>query len=289
MGLFKKKEKAQQAEQAENDITQQNITQETQTEDDGFSDFDDFDSAGDQTEQSEISESSESSESYTEQEQYVEQEEVVEEPTQPVNKQPVSSQKTNHSAIEEMILYIIADKKQVGLLNYFRECGIKVSSLFNDITDAKNAVLMQSKPTRIVIIDSGQGRFTTTTMRAELIDMLGISDEQNKTTVFYTDSALKVDTLRSLGKAGKEIDWKVYSTTPVVAATILNYNELYVYDEADKSEQLEDSKSILSLKGLTFAGEETPRVDIKGFTSESILNNLVNNVGEELESYEIRL
>ena len=204
---------------------------------------------------------------------------------------------TNKESSEDMVLYIISDKKQPGLINYFRECGLKVSNVFSDITTAKNSIIMQSMPTRIVIIDSGMGKFTTATMRSELIDMLGISDEQNRTTVFYTDSALKVDTMSSLGKAGKVIDWIVYSSTHVVAATILNYNESYVYDMEESGEDFDSTDSILSMKGMRVivddhgAPGQAPLVnmDIKGFSSKAILDNMVNSDQGELIGFNIKL
>lgn len=190
---------------------------------------------------------------------------------------------------KDMILYIIIDKPVFGLINYFRESGLKVSNIFSDITEAKNAVLMQSEPTRIVVIDTGLGRFTTTTMRAELIDMLGISDEQNKTTVFFTDSVLKVDTNRALGKSGKNIDWIRYQSTAIVAATILEYKEQYKYDMEDDVDLVSPENDILNFKGLTLKTQDIPRMDISGFSSDAILTHLVNNDDNVIDGFEVKL
>lgn len=189
----------------------------------------------------------------------------------------------------EMILYVIIDKPIFGLINYFRESGLKVSNIFSDILEAKNAVLMQSEPTRIVVIDTGLGRFTTTTMRAELIDMLGISDEQNKTTVFFTDSVLKVDTNRALGKSGKNIDWIQYQSTAIVVATILEYGENYKFDMEDEVDLMGHEDDLLSFKGLTLKAKDNPRMDISGFSSDAILTHLVNSEDNILEGYKVNL
>lgn len=230
---------------------------------------------------------------YTQQGQHIDQFDDSDQFEQQEQYQPVQQniQQTDQSnqSKQDMVLYIIADKKENGLTAYFRDCNIRVSSVFDDIIEAKNAVLMQSQPTRIVIIDSGRGKFTLTKVRDEIIDMLGISDEQNKTTVFYTDSVLKVDTLRALGKAGKEIDWIQYKSTPVVAATILSYKENYIYDMEDDIEKFLPEKEVLSLKGLTYSGEKSPRMEISGFTRKAILDNIVNKQGDELQGYEINL
>lgn len=209
-------------------------------------------------------------------------------------KQPKQAQQVELAeepeAKQDMILYIVIDKAIPGLVNYFRECGVKVSNIFNDIVDAKNTVLMQSEPIRIVVVDTGLGKFTTTSMRAELIDMLGIADENSKTTVFYTDSALKVDTIRTLGKSSKKIDWIQYKSTSIVAGSILNYNENYVYDMEDDLDEIEKDREALNFKGLT-SGEiqTTPRHNIQGLSGPAIMRNMIEDQGESLPSFEIKL
>ena len=164
-----------------------------------------------------------------------------------------------------MVLYIVVDKVVFGLINYFRENGVKVSNLFSDVTEAKNMILMQGLPTRIVVIDTGSGRFTSTVMRNEIIDMLGMADEQNKTTVFYSDSVLKMVAARELGKLSKTIDWIQYKSTAIVAATILQYNEKYIYDYEDENDVANDDFELLNYKGLNFAGKIPERLNINGF------------------------
>ena len=190
----------------------------------------------------------------------------------------------------KMMLYLVIDKPVEGLLNYFRMSGVNVSNIYSDIGEAKNEVIMQSDPLRIVIVDTGLGKFTTTTMRAELIDMMGISDDQNRTTVFYTDSALKVDTLHTLGKSGKDIDWFKYQSTALVVATLLSYNEEYILNS--DSDNLADQKKtqaneVLNFKGLTSGLPDVPRMEITGFTSDAIMTHVVNNVDGTIPGFEI--
>lgn len=190
----------------------------------------------------------------------------------------------------KMMLYLVIDKPVEGLLNYFRMSGVNVSNIYSDIGEAKNEVIMQSDPLRIVIVDTGLGKFTTTTMRAELIDMMGISDDQNRTTVFYTDSALKVDTLHTLGKSGKDIDWFKYQSTALVVATLLSYNEDYILNS--ESDNLADQKKtqaneVLNFKGLTSGLPDVPRMEITGFTSDAIMTHVVNNVEGTILGFEI--
>ena len=270
--------------------------------DDGFSDF--FDNPESSDNGSGITDADiqnnqapqDLSQGYEEEDAQVQQPEPIHEPEEYEESEPqYQSKPYQQSNMDQsvnktdMVLYIIADKKENGLTAYFRESGIKVSAVFDDITDAKNAILMQSMPTRIVIVDSGKGKFTLTKVREDIIDMLGISDEQNKTTVFYTDSALKVDALRTLGKAGKEIDWIPYKSTHIVAGTILAYKENYVYDMEEDVEAREKSKDILSMRGFKYTGEPSPRMEPVGLTPEVILKNVINGQGEQLKSFEIKL
>lgn len=213
-------------------------------------------------------------------------------------KKAKSAAKTNNQVVVEQpeveeqqdkILYIVIDKAIPGLINYFRECGVKVSNIFNDIVDAKNTVLMQSEPIRIVVIDTGMGKFTTTAMRAELIDMLGIADENSRTTVFFTDSALKVDTIRTLGKSSKKIDWIQYKSTAVVAGTILSYGENYIYDMEDDLDVVEKDRGALHFKGLTSSEiKTTPQHNIVGLSGPAILRNMIEDQGEGLPSFEMK-
>lgn len=189
---------------------------------------------------------------------------------------------------QKMLLFLIIDREIDGILGYFRQSGVNVSNIFYNITEAKNEVLMQTEPLRIVIVDTGMGKFTTTSMRGELIDMLGISDEQNKTSVFYTDSVLKVDTLRSLGKSGKAIDWQKYESTALVVATLLSYNEEYVIDS--ESDKVEDTvKEGLDFKGLTCGFADAPRMDISGFGKDAIITHVLNDTTDCLPGFKIDL
>lgn len=191
----------------------------------------------------------------------------------------------------KMVLYIVIDRPVGGMINYLRECGVKVSAIFNNITDIKNTVLMQSEPTRVVVVDTGLGKFSATAMRKELVDMFGISDEQNRTTVFFTDSVIKMETTRELGRSGsKHIEWLPYKSTAIIAATLLSYDEEYVYDSEDKDDAIPTEAEILGIKGLPMKEKyESSPMDIRGMSSESIIQNLFSDHSEALPGYKVRL
>lgn len=151
---------------------------------------------------------------------------------------------------ESLILYIVTDRKTKGLVNYFRECGLNVSNIISSISQARDTLLMQYKPCRFVIIDTGTGKFTSTKVRQELIDVLGICDESNKVSVFYTDSIIKAEATRILGKNKLDMDWYKYQNTVTTVATLLSCNEKYELDEdSENDEELTNTKLINMIKG----------------------------------------
>ena len=192
----------------------------------------------------------------------------------------------------EYVLYVVTDRHIPCMINILRSSGLKVSTVFENIVDAKNEILMQGNATRLVLIDTGTGRFTTTAMRAEITDMLGISDEQNKTTVFYTDSALKVDITKSLGKIGRAIDWQVYKSTSIVIATILSYKENYKYDRESPLDHTESEDAVLSFKGEkveVVEGGRLQRYTISGLGSQDIKNSLEDDRFQKLDGYNVKI
>ena len=267
--------------------------------DDGFSDF--FDDEGADTSEQPAQTYQDNNQAYQSNEQANAQDyiDLEEKPVQQTKKKkagklgkmkPGQPEDTDE-VIEKrkMMMFVIIDRNVDGLLEYFRQSGVNVSNIFYDITEAKNEVLMQTEPLRIVIIDTGLGKFTTTTMRGELIDMLGISDEQNRTSVFYTDSVLKVDTLRSLGKSGKAIDWNKYESTALVAATLLRYNEEYILDsESDKITTTKNNEG-LNFTGMRCGIPDVPRMDIRGFSKDAIIAHVLSDTDDCIQGFEINI
>lgn len=184
----------------------------------------------------------------------------------------------------DMILYVITDRPFNGLINYMRESGLNVSQVFGNIADARNELLLQTEPYRLVIIDTGLGRFTTTNQRKELIDMLAMcNDEDNRASVFYTDSVLKIDSTREIGKT-KSITWDKYKNTAFTTFRLLKIHENFVFsDEVDKDVPItmEDVKDYI---GLT-SREQLAKVMQVSITPELVLQNIVMGTEDVLEEY----
>ena len=191
---------------------------------------------------------------------------------------------------EGIIAYLVIDRPVHGLLEYFRGCGIAISNIFTDIVDARNAVLMQSEPCRIVVVDTGLGRFTTTKTRQELIDMLGICDESNKVSVYYTDSVIKIDSMRALGKNKAGIDWRRYKGTASVVANLLQYGDKYSLEYGSDAIEKDISESIIYSKiGLSGTLELDKNIAGNIITSELINKHLIESDEGLLENYKVRI
>lgn len=191
-----------------------------------------------------------------------------------------------------LILYIVADKAHVGMASYCRNYGANVSRVFTNIAEARDSLLMQVEPFRVIVIDSGTGRFTNMGARKELIDLLGICDVDTRITVFYTDSAIKTDVELSDEVEDKKINWYKYRSTPDIVAHILQNSEKenYILD-ANSNDNLVVDESILNIKGLSV--KEGKKIDLgkPSITPDDIIFNMVNNKSTEGEipKYDIKI
>lgn len=154
---------------------------------------------------------------------------------------------------KELILYIISDRNNPSMLEYFRGFGIKVSQIFTRLEDARDTLVMQVEPSRVVIMESGNGKFTSMTSRKVLLDLLGICDEDTEIAIFYTDSVIKTEVSDSDIVDAKLIDWFKYKSTVDVAANLLQLSnkEEYIYDTNETKVEKVNTKNILDFKGLT--------------------------------------
>ena len=191
-----------------------------------------------------------------------------------------------------LILYIVADKAHVGMASYCRNYGANVSRVFTNIAEARDSLLMQVEPFRVIVIDSGTGRFTNMGARKELIDLLGICDVDTRITVFYTDSAIKTDVELSDEVEEKKINWYKYRSTPDIVAHILQNSEKenYILD-ANSNDNIVVDESILNIKGLSV--KEGKKIDLgkPSITPDDIIFNMVNNKSTEgeLPKYDIKI
>lgn len=257
------------------------VTQKQELQDDLDFDFEDDES----TTPFQPEESFDIAEDEQEQEQEVEQ---------PVEKQQLqeTKQETKQEKLQDIILYIIIDKSTSDMLDYFRGYGLNVARIFNNIDDAKNEIMMQIDPCRIVIVDTGTGRFSVMGARKSLIDLLGLGDEDNKISIFYTDSVIKEDISMSEQVDNKQIDWIKYRSTVDILATLLQKtkSENYILDSTIEDIRTETKpEELMRFKGLSIK-DDSMNLGQPSITPYDIIMNLDtdDNRTKQLQSYQVK-
>lgn len=189
----------------------------------------------------------------------------------------------------QLILYILTDRVTSNLIDYFRNAGLPVSAIFNSVKEARDEMIYQIEPARLVIIESGLGKFTSVSARGELLDLIGIADEDNKISVFYTDSAIKADAKDSLDMDWKKIDWNKYVSTPDTVAQLLLKKEAYILDDSMVFNDKEKDENVWDRTGIEFTGKTSEAtIGIPAFTLEQLMKNMESADFDEIPRYDIR-
>lgn len=236
-------------------------------------------------------------------------EKVVQE--QPVQNQPVNvtpskddkqSNKDNKQAenaenaevAKDLVLYMIIDKTNATMLGYFRDFGINISRIFTNIAEAKDTLLMQVNPVKILIVDTGTGRFSAIGARKEIIDLMGIVDDDARISVFYTDTVIRSEIKYNEAIESKGIHWHKYrSTVDLVAHLLMNKGkENYVYDDNDKEEVKQITDDVLAFRGMKFTGEDSIDIGLPSISLQDIMINMTEgsqDSSEEIPGYVIKV
>lgn len=194
---------------------------------------------------------------------------------------------------KNLILYIICDKDNPTMLEYFREHGINVSRIFTNVSKAKDALLMQVNPIKVVLVDTGTGRFSAIGARKEIVDLMGICDDDARISIYYTDSVIKSEIEYINGIEDKKIHWHRFKSTPDVMKHLLmnKGKENYIYDTNDKEKIVATPQDILSsTKDILSSGlEESDHLGAPAININDIMIHMVNNENteNELPSYEV--
>lgn len=192
---------------------------------------------------------------------------------------------------KDLILYIIMDKSNPSTLQYYRECGVNVSKIFTNINDAKDTLLMQINPVKILIVDTGTGRLSAMGSRKELLDLMGICDEDARISVYYTDTVIKSEVEYNESFEERNIHWHRFkSNTDVVAHLLKNIGkENYIYDNEDKDKISETPENILDFTGFKFDEPKQINIEEPSITLNDIKVHMVDNESteDEIEGYNI--
>ena len=164
---------------------------------------------------------------------------------QAINRKEVKSRRGNEEGIgvkqnskhekqagqdkKQYVLYILTDNSSKELIEYFGNRGVTVAKEFYEIEDLRNELLMQVKPAKIVIIDSGTGKFTGVGARKKLIDLLGISSDTNRIVMFNTNKAIKSAVKGTPSLDEKNISWFDYKGTAYILLKLLEDMQVEQY------------------------------------------------------------
>lgn len=132
---------------------------------------------------------------------------------------------------QKVSLFVLTDKLTPHMMEFARDSGLAVSNIFTSVDDLKSLLMTTFGVTRIVVVDSGTGRFVAPATRKDLIDAIGMADDDVKFTVFYTSNLLKEDAKNTLTDNSSNVEWVPYKCTSVCVAVMLMHKaEEYVYD-----------------------------------------------------------
>lgn len=192
------------------------------------------------------------------------------------------------------VVYIVIDKILDGLGNYFSRFGIPVSKVFTSIDNAKDTILLQVNPYKVIIIDTGTGRFTNMVARKSLVDLMGIADETAIISVFYTDSVIKSEVEYSSTADNKSIKWYKYRSTPDVVARLLadKGNSTYILDSDYEPDRVITIDDLSKIKGARLSDREIGTIketEYMMFNTSDYIKNMSEDNPEHtaLDGYDI--
>lgn len=193
----------------------------------------------------------------------------------------------------DLVLYMIIDKPIAGLREYFINYGIKLSRVFSNIAEARDHLLMQVEPTRIIVVDTGSGRFTNMSSRKALVDLLGICDEDTKVSVFYTDNIIKFEVSGAEETEDKQIEWYKYRSTPDMLANLLQHKkkENYIFDSEKSATEVSVTKDCLNITGLPVKVAKEINLGAPAIKLDEIILHLEGDIPEEdrIQEYAIKI
>lgn len=127
-----------------------------------------------------------------------------------------------------LLLYVICDKATNKFKQYISNSGLQVTNVFDTIEEVRDELLLQYDPYRLVIVDTGTGKFIGVEQRKALADMIGIMEDDCFASVFYTDDILRTEVKHAIGRKEKKIHWVKYSGTADIILELSRLGEKYI-------------------------------------------------------------
>lgn len=180
----------------------------------------------------------------------------------------------------EMKLYILCDNPTNKFKQYIENSGICADKIYESIEQARNELLLEYDTYRLVIVDTGTGKYSGVAQRRDIVDLLGMMDKDCKTSLFYTDEALKQDIRQNTSRDGR-ISITRYEGTPDLVLEIMRIGERYRGKyKADTKETYERN-----LKPLDIEGAEKFRYRSSLVSTEDIRESMNSDSNDYIKSY----
>lgn len=176
-------------------------------------------------------------------------EEVKEEASEKESVTEENEGGTELDEIETLELYLLIDNEKEKFNKYMREVGMPVKERFTEIEEADDVMLLADNKYRMVIVDTGTGKFTGVKARKKIADLVGMVDDDIRISVFYSDEALKHEIQNAIGKKKfKQIQCERYNgTVDMVKKVGMIENEKYEKNDssAETSEDIIGKQELL--------------------------------------------
>lgn len=210
-----------------------------------------------------------------------------EEEEKPKKKRGKKKKGEEAEAEEEVIpdrtLVILMDRSIPNFLTYCRNLGLNVHSIFHSVKDMEDFLLFRSQ-VRIVIMETGVGKFNNINNRQDVVSLIGSCDEDRAVTVFFTDSVLRMDAKQLGRQLYKSVQWHKFDSTLVSIATLLEYKENFILGDDYQQETFSET-NLLHSRGKRTKLDDTRKAVPKLITPEFLRMNVIDAYDDKESKY----
>lgn len=251
-------------------------------EDSELVDFGGDDEEVEYTDDPEESVEEESGDSYEE-----EDTEAEEEPVKKKVKKSKKGKKGDEPAEEEPLpdktLVLLMDRQIPNFLAYCRQVGLNVHSIFYTVEDCESFCMFK-EGIRLVIFETGIGKFNSVALREKISSLIGSADETREISVFYTDSVLRMDVKSANREAFKRVTWHKYKTSLISISELVQYKENFVFNGTEQEAgHVPNRNELLHYRGKKVNVEDVRRHPPKAITPKVLMQNMLLASGGEYE------
>lgn len=131
------------------------------------------------------------------------------------------------STIKNVNLFILCDNATNKFKEYIEETEIGAIQVYSSIDKARDELMLEFDEYRIVIVDTGTGKFSGIAQRRDIVDILGMMDDGCTASIFYTDEALRSDIKQHMGKNIGKVSMTRYNGTADMILELTKLGEKY--------------------------------------------------------------